>query len=272
MKRWTPWIIAVLVLGLLAAGALRTLSHRKQQQAELAAASARPTQATVELLPGDVAQAQLRRLPISLPISGSLRPTRSAMVKARVAGELRDLSVREGDTVRAGQVLARIDADEYQSRLRQAQQQADAARAQVDIAQRQFDNNKALVSQGFISATALQTSEANLNAARSTYQAALSAVEVTRKSLDDTVLKSPMDGQIAQRLAQPGERVGIDSRIVEVVDLKSLELEANLPAADALQARVGQQATLQIEGSAEPRAARITRISPSVSSDSGCGA
>jgi len=268
MKRWTPWIIAVLVLGLLAAGALRTLSHRKQQQAELAAASARPTQATVELLPGDVAQAQLRRLPISLPISGSLRPTRSAMVKARVAGELRDLSVREGDTVRAGQVLARIDADEYQSRLRQAQQQADAARAQVDIAQRQFDNNKALVSQGFISATALQTSEANLNAARSTYQAALSAVEVTRKSLDDTVLKSPMDGQIAQRLAQPGERVGIDSRIVEVVDLKSLELEANLPAADALQARVGQQATLQIEGSAEPRAARIARISPSTQAGS----
>ena len=47
MKRWTPWIIAVLVLGLLAAGALRTLSHRKQQQAELAAASARPAQATV---------------------------------------------------------------------------------------------------------------------------------------------------------------------------------------------------------------------------------
>ena len=268
MKRWTPWIIAVLVLGLLAAGALRTLSHRKQQQAELAAASARPTQATVELLPGDVAQAQLRRLPISLPISGSLRPTRSAMVKARVAGELRDLSVREGDTVRAGQVLARIDADEYQSRLRQAQQQADAARAQVDIAQRQFDNNKALVSQGFISATALQTSEANLNAARSTYQAALSAVEVTRKSLADTVLKSPMDGQIAQRLAQPGERVGIDSRIVEVVDLKSLELEANLPAADALQARVGQQATLQIEGSAEPRAARIARISPSTQAGS----
>ncbi len=268
MKRWTPWIIAVLVLGLLAAGAFRTLSTRKQQQAELAAASARPAQATVELLPGDVAQAQLRRLPISLPISGSLRPTRSAMVKARVAGELRDLTVREGDTVRAGQVLARIDADEYQSRLRQAQQQADAARAQVDIAQRQFDNNKALVSQGFISATALDTSQANLNAAQSTHKAALAAVDVTRKSLDDTVLKSPMDGQIAQRLAQPGERVGIDTRIVEVVDLSSLELEANLPASDALQARVGQQATLQIEGSAEPRAARITRISPSTQAGS----
>ena len=108
MKRWTPWIIAVLVLGLLTAAALRTLSHRKQQQAELAAASARPAQATVELLPGDVALAQLRRLPVSLPISGSLRPARSAMVKARVGGELRDLSVREGDTVRVAARKARV--------------------------------------------------------------------------------------------------------------------------------------------------------------------
>jgi hypothetical protein len=62
--------------------------------------------------------------------------------------------------------------------------------------------------------------------------------------------------------------VGIDTRIVEVVDLQSLEVEANLPATDALQARVGQQATLQIEGSAEPRAARVTRISPSTQAGS----
>ena len=89
--------------------------------------------------------------------------------------------------------------------------------------------------QGFISATALQTSEASLNAARATHQAALAAVELTRKALEDAVLKSPMDGQISQRLAQPGERVGVESRIVEVVDLGSLELEAPLPAGDALE-------------------------------------
>ena len=268
MKRWTPWIIAVLVLGLLAAGALRTLSHRKQQQAELAAASARPTQATVELLPGDVAQAQLRRLPISLPISGSLHPTRSAMVKARVAGELRDLSVREGDTVRAGQVLARIDADEYQSRLRQALPEADAARAQVDIAQRQFDNNRALMEKGFISKTALDTSAFNLSGAQASYQAALAAADVARKTLADTVLVAPINGLVSQRLAQPGERVPVDGRIIEIVDLSRVELEAAVSASDAPRVRVGQNAVLKIEGNVEPVKARVARINPSTQAGS----
>ena len=263
MKRWIPWTLAVLLLGLLVAGALRSLEQRRQQRAELAAASQPVATSSIELQAGDLARAELKRLPLELPLTGSLRPARSAMVKARVSGELRELNVREGDSVRAGQVLGRIDDSEYQSRLRQAQEQARAARAQVDIAQRQFDNNQALVRQGFISATALQTSEASLNAARATHQAALAAVELTRKALEDAVLKSPMDGQISQRLAQPGERVGVESRIVEVVDLGSLELEAPLPAGDALQARLGQRAQLQVEGSDQRLGARIARINPS---------
>ena len=268
MKRWIQWTIAVLVLALLAGSIWRTLANRKQQQAALAAASADKAQTLVVLAPGDTVLARSHTLSLGLPISGSLKAANSAMVKARVAGELQGLTVREGDAVRAGQVLARVDAGEYQSRLRQAQEQADAAKAQIDIAQRQFDNNKALVSQGFISQTALDTSQATLNAAQSTYKAAQAAVEVTRKSLDDTVLRSPMDGYIAQRLAQPGERVGIDARVVEVVDLRRLELEAALAAADSLDVRVGQSATLQVEGHPQPVAARVSRISPSTQAGS----
>ena len=268
MKRWIQWTIAVLVLALLAGSIWRTLANRKQQQAALAAASADKAQTLVVLAPGDTVLARSHTLSLGLPISGSLKAANSAMVKARVAGELQGLTVREGDAVRAGQVLARVDASEYQSRLRQAQEQADAAKAQIDIAQRQFDNNKALVSQGFISQTALDTSQATLNAAQSTYKAAQAAVEVTRKSLDDTVLRSPMDGYIAQRLAQPGERVGIDARVVEVVDLRRLELEAALAAAESLDVRVGQSATLQVEGHPQPVAARVSRISPSTQAGS----
>ena len=268
MKRWMTWIVVALVVAVLAGSIWRTLANRKQQQAALAAASADKTQTLVVLAPGDTVLARSHTLSLGLPISGSLKAANSAMVKARVAGELQGLTVREGDAVRAGQVLARVDAGEYQSRLRQAQEQAAAAKAQIDINQRQFDNNKALVNQGFISQTALDTSQATLNAAQSTYKAAQAAVEVTRKSLDDTVLRSPMDGYIAQRLAQPGERVGIDARVVEVVDLRRLELEAALAAADSLDVRVGQSATLQVEGHPQPVAARVSRISPSTQAGS----
>jgi RND family efflux transporter MFP subunit len=185
------------------------------------------------------------------------------VVKARVAGELQELNVREGDRVQAGQVIARIDPSEYQARVRQAQQQADAAKAQVDIAQRQFDNNQALVNQGFISQTALLTSQASLNGAKATHAAALAALDLADKSLVDATLRSPLTGVVAQRLAQPGERVAIEARLVEVINLSQLELEAALTAEDASRVRVGMTAQLKVEGVAEPVTAKVLRINPS---------
>lgn len=269
------WAVAALVLVLLAAGVLRAIEARRAQQAAVAAA-AKPAEAVVQLSPADVVRATRRELAQTLAISGTLKAVDSALVKARVAGELIGLTVREGDAVTAGQVVARIDPVEYQSRVRQAQEQADSARAQAEVAQRTYDNNKALVDQGFISRTALDTSQSNLNAALSTHRAALAAVEMAHKLLNDTVLKSPLTGQVAQRLAQPGERVAVDARVIEVVDLSRIELEATLAAADSVAVRVGQRATLQIEGSgaAEPASAdrkvgaSVVRINPSAQAGS----
>jgi RND family efflux transporter MFP subunit len=165
-------------------------------------------------------------------------------------------------------VIARIDATEYNARVRQAQEQADSARAQIDIAQRQWDNNKALVDQGFISKTALDTSLNNLHAAQSNHKAALAAVEVARKTLEDTVLRAPISGVVAQRLAQPGERVAVEARVIEIVDLSRLELEATLSPADSVEVRVGQEAVLQIEGGNRPVLAKVVRINPSAQAGS----
>lgn len=218
---------------------------------------------TLELTATDVILAQRQTLAQGLAVSGTLKAVNSALVRVRVAGELQGLTVREGDTVRAGQVLARIDSTEFQARLQQAVQQADAAGAQRDIAQRQFDNNQALVNQGFISRTALDTSLANLQAAQATHRAALAAADVTRKALDETVVKAPIAGQVAQRLAQSGERLAVDARVVEIVDPSRLELEANFSPAESLLLKPGQQALLRIEGSNQPLAAKLLRINPS---------
>ncbi|MFZ3140228.1 efflux RND transporter periplasmic adaptor subunit [Polaromonas sp.] len=268
MKRWIQWAVALLVAVLLAAGVVRALSARKAQQQALLAAGSAQSLGWVELAESDVVKAQARDMTQGVAISGSLKAVNSAVIKARVPGELQGLSVREGDFVKAGQVLARIDASEYQSRVRQAREQADSAKAQVNVVQRQYDNNKALVDQGFISRTALDTSLANLNAAQSTYRAALAGVEVAAKSVEDTVLKSPIAGQVSQRLAQPGERVAIDTRIVEVVDLSRLELEASLGAQESMNVRVGQSAGLQIEGSPQTVSAKVVRINPSAQAGS----
>ena len=270
-KRWVVWLVVALVVALVGAAVWRALAKRQAQQQALATASAPAAQSRVTVAPDELWTVARRTLVLGVPVSGTLHAVNSATVKARVAGELQGLVLREGDSVRAGQEVARIEAVEMQARLRQAQQQADAARAQADIGQRQFDNNRALVDQGFISRTALQTSQASLQAAQATYQAALAGADVARKALLDTVLRSPISGHVTSRLAQNGERVGVDARILEVVDLSRMEVEALLGPADSVQVRVGQTARLHIEGDSSSAAtfnATVARINPSAQAGS----
>ena len=266
MNKTVRFLILAGVIGAVVVLGMRVVASRKAQQA--AALSAPTANDVLEFAASDMVAVQPKALQLGLPISGSVRAVRSALIKARVAGELMDLQVREGDAVKAGQVLARIDPTEYQRRLRQSQEQAEAAKAQVDIAQRQFDNNRALVDQGFISKTALDTSLASLQSAQATYRAAVAGADVSRKALEDAQMVAPFSGWVAARVAQNGERLAIDARILELVDLSQLEVEATLSAADSVKVRIGQTAHLSVEGQGHTVAARVQRINPSAQTGS----
>lgn len=266
MKLSPRWILlSVLVLALIA-GAVRAISVKRQQAQ--AAASTVQVQNQIELRASDVLRVEPRELIQSLPITGTIKAVNFAAIKARVAGEIKAFTVREGDAVKAGQVLARIDPVEYQNRWEQAREQADAARAQLDIAQRQWDINQALVAQGFIAKVALDNSQASLQAAQASYRAAMAGAEVARKALDDASLRAPFDGVIASRLAQAGERVAVDVKLLELVDPSQLEVEVALSASDSVDVRVGQVAQLQVEDRPGVLTARVKRISPSAQAGS----
>jgi RND family efflux transporter MFP subunit len=269
MTSWKRWALLALVVVALALGLGRALQQRERQQqaAQQAAVAARAVPA-LELSPRDLFQADRIEIELAQPFTGTLKALRSAVLRARIAGELQGLELREGDAVRAGQVLARVDATESEARVRQAEQQARATQAQLAIAQRQHDNNLALVQQGFISATATETSASSLDAARANLQAAQAGLDIARKALADTALKAPFSGQIAARLAQNGERVAVDARVLEIIDAGTLEIEAVLPPAEALALRVGQEADWSVEGMAQPGRARVARINPSVQAGS----
>lgn len=266
---WIKWLLlALLVLGV-GLGLVRALDKRKTQAASArAAAESLKTAPVYTLSASDVVAVQALELTQTVGISGSVEALQTAAIKAKTAGEILGLAKREGDTVKAGEVVARIDSTEAQARVRQAARQAESAQAQVAIARRTMDNNQALVRQGFISATALETSSANLAGAEATHQAALAALDIARKSLADTTLRSPISGQIAARLVQNGERVGIDTRVFDVVDLSGFEMEAAIAPGDAVAVKVGQSARLQVEGLAEPVQATVSRINPSVQAGS----
>ncbi|WP_395701584.1 efflux RND transporter periplasmic adaptor subunit [Aquabacterium sp.] len=266
-SRSLRWLLALVALSLLGFGIARAIQTRKAASAAIPlAASSAVSQ--IELAPQDLITVSRQPLARGIEVSGSLKAVNSAVVKAKVAAELQSLRVREGDAVRPGQVLAQLDTTEFDWKLRQAEQQAAAAKSQLEIAQRQLANNKALVAQGFISPTALETSISTESGAQATLQAAIAAVELARKARADATVVAPIGGMVSQRLAQAGERVAVDAKLIEIVDLSQLEVEAAIPPEDAASLRVGNPARLMVDGSSEPQTAKVVRINPSAQAGS----
>lgn len=219
--------------------------------------------AVLEFAAADLVAAELRPMAPAVQISGTLRPWREATVKAKVAGELQALAVREGDTVKQGQVIGRIDAADYRARLAGNEADVAAAQAALGVAQKNQATQESLLAKNFISRNAYDTTAGNRDAAQARLDAARAAADVGRKALADTTLVAPMAGIVSARIAQPGERVPVDGRIVTIADITRLELAASVPAGEAARLSLGAPITLGVEGLENIRiGGRIERINP----------
>lgn len=264
LKRRSFWLL--LAVSLLAAGVAAAML-KKQNQAP-AISTAQQTLAFMEFLPSDVTQVTVRNLRQLLPLSGSLRAVNQASVKARVPGEVREVLVREGEGVKAGQVLIKMDASDYRARVDQAKGALEAARGQLEIATKARDNNKALLDKGFISKTAFDNAESQYGIARANVESARGALDVAQKALADTVIRAPISGLVSMRMVQPGEKVSADNRLLDVVDLRQMDLEAAVPSSDIMHVALGQEVRVKVEGMPNTLTGKVARINPATQAGS----
>lgn len=254
------WLL-VLLLVVLAAGA--TLFKLKLNREAVAASKLKET-ITLEFAASDVAMTQVRELRQVIPITGNLQPLDQTMVKAKVAGEIKEVLVREGEAVRKGQVLARFDTVDFQSRLDEKIANMEGARAQLILAEKNQQNNQSLLKQKFISQNAYDNTQSNFLVSQATLKSSQAQLDLARNALKDAVVHAPMDGFVAKRLVQPGEKVSQDMPLFAVVDLSRMELQAPVPANEIPNIRIGQEATIRVEGH-EKRgfSGKVERINPS---------
>lgn len=264
-RRKSFWIIAIVLL--LAAVGARGFVKSRQASAS-AQASAQVEAPPLQFLPSDLLTVTPRDLRQTLSVTGSLRAINQAAVKARVAGEVREVLVREGEAVAAGQVLVRMDESDYRARQAQSEAALVAARGQLDIAGKARDNNRALLERGFISKNAFDTTASQYDIALANVDAAAGALAVTKKALADTVIRAPIAGLVASRSVQPGEKVAVDGRLLDVVDLSKMEMEVAVPTSDILSIAPGQEVAVKVEGLAQPMPARVARINPATQAGS----
>jgi multidrug efflux pump subunit AcrA (membrane-fusion protein) len=222
----------------------------------------------------------------------------------KVTGRLEELLVDLGSPVRRGQAIARLTPTDFELRLRQADaalQQARArlglapsgeddtvnveqtglvrqARASLDEARRQRERYQTFVQRGISARAELESAEAQLQIAEGRYQDALeevrnrqavlaqrrSEVALARQQLDDTTLRSPIDGVVRERHAFAGEFRAAGTPIVTVVRQHPLRLQLAVPERAAANLRMGQVVRVTVEGDAEVYPGRVARLSPAI--------
>lgn len=217
---------------------------------------------TLEFTPREVVAPTLATLSSRIEFSGPLVAPQTAVVRAKTGGTLLTLSVAEGHRVKAGQLLATIDATELASRMAERQAMVESARAARVQAERTHTNNQRLADQQFIAPTALEQSRAALDAAQAQERAALAQQDTMRALSRDSRIVAPIAGIVAKRHAVEGEKVSTEQNIVTIVDIARLELVGNVGTHEVSQLSPGAPVQLQVEGVDAVVTGKIARIAP----------
>ncbi len=256
-------VVVALIVLLMAGGLATAITMRISKQAAEKAAG-KNVQVTLEFAPADLTAVEARALSRWLPVSGTMQPVQQATVKAKVSGEIRRVTVREGEGVRAGQMLVQVDTADLDARLIERQGQLESAKAQLALAEKTLATNQKLLKQNFISQNAFDSSESSLNVMRGSVKSAEAQVRLAQNALKEAVVSSPLSGIVAKRHVQVGEKVAFDMPLVTVVDLREMELQALVPAVDIPELKTGMSVDLSVDGFGERKfTGRIERINPS---------
>jgi HlyD family secretion protein len=211
--------------------------------------------------------AKVERGPITATVaaSGTLNPVTSVQVGTQVSGQIKELFVDFNSPVKAGQLIARIDPETFQYRVRQGEADVEAARsalgrAQVSLlnARRELDRTRELVSRNFVSPAELDTRQAafdlasadvkNTEAVVAQRQASLASARV---DLGRTEIRAPVDGVVIKRSVDVGQTVAASLQAPELFviarDLRDMQVETSIDEADVGRMRVGQRATFTVD-------------------------
>ena len=256
------WQMKALIAALLAAiiGAVVYMAVRGPAAAPAAAAA---TTQPLELASVDVTTVALQKLSRSLPLSGSMSPIVQATLKSKVGGEVELVPLREGQDVREGEVLARIDTRNLQAQYDRQLAAVDRARADLDLATLNRDKNRVLLDQHYISQNTYEATESAYAGMVANLKLAEADARLAKIGLEDAVIRAPFAGTVAKRHVQPGEKVSMDSTIVTLVDLRQMVLEAAVPAADIPAVQIGQPAKFKVGGfGSREFVGEVQRINP----------
>ena len=202
------------------------------------------------------------RLPLEERVSGIVRAANQVTIRPEIEARVVEVLVRNGDLVRRGQPLVRLEDRTIDERLRQAEAAASEARAGFQELEAQVVRTRALAEQELVSPLELETLEAQLDGARARVETAEAALEERRAALRETLVRAPVDGRIGQRDVEVGMLVDPATVLFVLGDLGELIVEAPLTEGMLAYVEEGQRVRIGAATLAGPVEASLDRISP----------
>ncbi len=212
-----------------------------------------------------VAKAEEGTLTRTASAQGALFPNERTIIAAEVNGTVAQVAADFGDSVKAGQVLLRLDSREYQLRVDSAQAAQQQVEARLKNTGANFDRAVELKSQGAISGAEYDRIASALHVDEADKESAEKALALARKKLGDTVIRAPFGGSVQKRMASLGEYITPGKELFELIAINPLKLRAPVPERFVPMVRVGMEVTLTVDATpGKVFSGNVTRVAPAI--------
>jgi HlyD family secretion protein len=214
--------------------------------------------------------------------AGEVVPARHATVRAELAARVMAVKHTRGDRVRAGETIVVLDAADLEARIAQAQATVAAqeaalaqAKARVVMTQQNAARTRTLAERGAGTTQAAEDADAlaradaeAVHSAQALLNQSQAALKVARVARDKATISAPFDGLLVDERPDPGEELSPGTPVFEIIDDRSMHVEATVDEADAAKVRLGQAATLTLDALPDQTiAGRVSKLGPAVRKD-----
>jgi len=220
--------------------------------------------AVLALAPEDLLTIESNALASGPVITGSVQPERKADLRAEVSAVVLQVMKENGEAVKKGDILVRLDETSIRDALNSADEATRAAQQSLEQATRMFERQKTLRSSGMVSTQALEDAEIRRNNAQSELAAARSRSVAAHQQLTRTLVRAPFDGIVSERKVSNGDTAAIGKELIKVIDPASMRFEGLVSADKIGVVKVGQPVRFRINGyQNRDFSGRVKRVDPS---------
>jgi RND family efflux transporter MFP subunit len=197
-------------------------------------------------------------------ITGSIQPERRADLRAEVSAVVLQVLKENGDPVRSGDLLVKLDDTAIRDSLASAEESQRAAAQAFEQAERQAQRLKTLQAQGMSSIQALEDAEVRRNSAQSELAAAKARVVAARQQLQRTLVRAPFDGIVSERKVSAGDTAQVGKELAKVIDPRSMRFEGTVAADHMSELHVDQAVSFRVNGYPDANfAGKVRRVDAS---------